>query len=71
MIQFITSLPAVFSHNTGLAGLLVGMVLIGAGVGGTKAAIVPFIGIAPLDFYISRAILTYMQGINIRSSRLK
>ncbi|KAK2591369.1 hypothetical protein QQS21_010946 [Conoideocrella luteorostrata] len=44
MIQFITSLPSVFSHNTGLAGLLVGMVFIGAAVGGTKAAIVPFIG---------------------------
>lgn len=72
IIQFITSLPSVSNYKTGLAGLSVAMILVGAGVGGTKAAIVPFIGIAsPIDLYITRVILTCTQGINTRSSLLR
>lgn len=67
IIQFVTSLPSVFGYKTGLAGLSVAMILVGAGAGGTKAAIVPFIGIAlSMDRQILRAILTCVQVINTR-----
>jgi hypothetical protein len=45
LIQFLTSLPALFDREAGVAGLAVSMVLIGLGVGGTKATFTPFIGI--------------------------
>ncbi|KAB8223433.1 POT family-domain-containing protein [Aspergillus novoparasiticus] len=44
LVQFITSLPSLFHYESGLAGLVLSMILIGIGVGGTKAAITPFIG---------------------------
>ncbi|OGM48252.1 oligopeptide transporter [Aspergillus bombycis] len=44
LVQFITSLPSLFRYESGLAGLVLSMILIGLGVGGTKAAITPFIG---------------------------
>ncbi|KNG85761.1 oligopeptide transporter [Aspergillus nomiae NRRL 13137] len=44
LVQFITSLPSLFRYESGLAGLILSMILIGLGVGGTKAAITPFIG---------------------------
>ncbi|KAE8386474.1 POT family-domain-containing protein [Aspergillus alliaceus] len=44
LVQFITSLPSLFHYESGLAGLILSMILIGLGVGGTKAAITPFIG---------------------------
>jgi POT family proton-dependent oligopeptide transporter len=42
--QFVTSLPSIFQYESGLAGLVISMVLMGLGVGGTKATITPFIG---------------------------
>lgn len=44
LVQFVTSLPSLFDRETGVAGLAVSMVLIGLGVGGTKATFTPFIG---------------------------
>lgn len=44
LVQFITSLPSLLDYESGVAGLVITMVLIGLGVGGTKAAITPFIG---------------------------
>ena len=39
-----TSLPAALDRGAGVPGLAVAMVLIGLGVGATKATISPFIG---------------------------
>ncbi|KJX98403.1 MFS peptide transporter Ptr2 like protein [Zymoseptoria brevis] len=44
LVQFVTSLPSLFDHDAGVAGLTICLLFIGMGVGGTKATFTPFIG---------------------------
>ncbi|KAK1981817.1 oligopeptide transporter [Colletotrichum cereale] len=44
LVMFATSLPSSLDRGAGLPGLIVAMVLVGLGVGATKATISPFIG---------------------------
>ena len=43
---FATSTPYALHHNAGLGGLVGGMVVAGAGLGGLKACVPPFMGSA-------------------------
>jgi proton-dependent oligopeptide transporter, POT family len=43
-ILFFTSLPSVLLKDEGLGGLLTAMILIGIGIGGVKACLIPLIG---------------------------
>jgi len=42
--MFATSLPSSLDNGAGLPGLILAMILIGMGVGATKATVSPFIG---------------------------
>ncbi|KAF4830196.1 Peptide transporter PTR2 [Colletotrichum tropicale] len=44
LVMFVSALPSSLDNGAGLAGLIIAMVLIGLGVGATKATISPFIG---------------------------
>ncbi|KAF3799835.1 putative peptide transporter ptr2 [Colletotrichum gloeosporioides] len=44
LVMFATALPSSLDNGAGLPGLIVAMILIGLGVGATKATISPFIG---------------------------
>ncbi|KAK7420418.1 peptide transporter ptr2 [Neonectria magnoliae] len=44
LVMFTTSLPVALDHGAGVPGLAVAMILLGLGVGATKATVSPFIG---------------------------